>query len=450
MRHFHFPFSTDFKLHTFHSHRDMKGLIEFVPTSLLSEHDSLSDIENSDEDTSVPSNSVLYSIFLVLNTMIGSGIFNQPFVVANTGVALFVIMFAVAATFTWLGLVTLVEVGVSLNLMDYGSVASYTFGAFGEWLVEFAICIYSIGALLSYVIVIGSLSDNLVVSWGWKDSAYGIYYITSGIVLLFVLPNCLRRYFAHLTFVSVISIASVFCVLCLVVIAGPIVSTEKVIHPAVFIPSGIFSELGSIIFTLSCSTCTFHTFKFMNYRIRSTSSWQLVSTTSVCVGFTMCMIMGLVGYFLFGFNTESIVVNNFHGHYADPFKVLVVLHLILYIPLDFTILRYSLLKCFGVSSGGFTSWGLHALFSMMMLTAVTAGVLLLYSAGWTSGQAFSIVLNLSGGIAGSMTSFVLPAAFYVINMPYSAKYYTPCVMMFFLGTALIVLIPYSIFAKISY
>eukprot|EP00597_Dinobryon_sp_UTEXLB2267_P009895 CAMPEP_0170100044 /NCGR_PEP_ID=MMETSP0020_2-20130122/1410_1 /TAXON_ID=98059 /ORGANISM="Dinobryon sp., Strain UTEXLB2267" /LENGTH=111 /DNA_ID=CAMNT_0010322837 /DNA_START=856 /DNA_END=1188 /DNA_ORIENTATION=+ len=111
----------------------MKGLIEFVPTSLLSEHDSLSDIENSDEDTSVPSNSVLYSIFLVLNTMIGSGIFNQPFVVANTGVALFVIMFAVAATFTWLGLVTLVEVGVSLNLMDYGSVASYTFGAFGEW-----------------------------------------------------------------------------------------------------------------------------------------------------------------------------------------------------------------------------------------------------------------------------------------------------------------------------
>jgi len=427
----------------------MKGFIELAPpTSLLSEHDGLCDIENSNEDAIIPSNSVLYSISLVLNTMIGSGIFNQPYVVANTGVALFVIMFAVAAIFIWLGLVTLVEVGTSLNIMDYGSVASFTFGAFGEWIVEFAICIYSIGALLSYVIVIGSISDSLVVSWGWNDSAYGIYYITSGLVLLFVLPNCLRRYFAHLSFVSVISIASVFCVLLLVVVAGPIVSTEKVTHPAIFIPSGVFTELGSIIFTLSCSTCTFHTYKFMNYRIRSSGSWRLVSTTSVCVGFAMCMLMGLLGYFLFGLNTESIVVNNFHGHYADPFKVLVVVHLILYIPLDFTILRYSLLKCLGVPSGGFTSWWLHALISTMMLTAVTAGVLLLYSAGWTSGQAFSIVLNLSGGVAGSLTSFVLPALFFLINMPYSAGFYFPCMLMLLFGAVLFVLVPYSTFAKI--
>ena len=48
--------------------------------------------------------------------------------------------------------------------MDYGKLASFTFGAFGEWIVEFAICIYSIGALLSYVIVIGTLSDTCTVT----------------------------------------------------------------------------------------------------------------------------------------------------------------------------------------------------------------------------------------------------------------------------------------------
>lgn len=364
----------------------------------------------------------------------------------KTGVVLFTILFVVASFFTWLGLVALVEAGIAAHTFDYGEIASGSFGKFGQLVVDFTILIYSIGALLSYIIVIGSLCDDLVTSWGWQIR-YGIYYITAALVALFVLPNCLRRYFANLSVISVISIASVACVLFLVLIAAPIVSTTKVDRPILLNPSGAFEQLGSIIFTLSCSSCTFHTYNFMNPDIRCSSSWMIVCNTAVVAGLSMCLLMGLTGYFMFGDSTESIIINNFHGHYADPFKLLIVIHLILYIPLDFTILRHSLLKLCGISSGSLVSTVLHVAFSVGILAAVTAATLLLYSAGLTSGAAFSLVLNLAGGIAGSLTSFALPAAFYLANMPPSGSLYSVCWVMLLVGLALVVIVPYSVLVQ---
>ena len=374
------------------------------------------------------------------------GIFNQPFVALKAGVVLFVILFVVTSAFTWLGLVALVEAGIAAHTFDYGEIAIGSFGKCGQWLVDFAIVIYSIGALLSYIIVIGSLCDQLVSSWGWQIS-FGIYYITAALVALFVLPNCLRRYFANLSVISVISIASVACVLFLVLIAAPIVSTTKVDRPILINPSGALEQLGSIIFTLSCSSCTFHTYNFMYPEIRCGSSWMKVCSIAVLLGLCMCMVMALMGYFMFGDATESIIINNFSGHYADPFKLLIVIHLILYIPLDFTILRHSLLKLCGISSGSLISTLLHVIFSVAILAAVTAATLLLYSAGLTSGAAFSLVLNLAGGIAGSLTSFALPAAFYLANMPPSASLHSFCWLMLVVGIVLVVLVPYSVLVQ---
>ena len=86
-------------------------------------------------------------------------------------------------------------------------------------------------------------------------------------------------------------------------------------------------------------------------------------------------------------------------------------------------------------------------FSVSILAAVTAATLLLYSAGLTSGAAFSLVLNLAGGIAGSLTSFALPAAFYLSNMPPSGSLYGLCWLMLLVGLALVVIVPYSVLVQ---
>lgn len=87
------------------------------------------------------------------------------------------------------------------------------------------------------------------------------------------------------------------------------------------------------------------------------------------------------------------------------------------------------------------------IFSVAILAAVTAATLLLYSAGLTSGAAFSLVLNLAGGIAGSLTSFALPAAFYLANMPPSASLHSFCWLMLVVGIVLVVLVPYSVLVQ---
>ena len=69
--------------------------------------------------------------------------------------------------------------------------------------------------------------------------------------------------------------------------------------------------------------------------------------------------------------------------------------------------------------------------TLILLVAVTAGVLGIYSAGLSSGAAFNMALNFTGGIACSMAAFVLPAAFYLKLQPkpYTEPVYFWCVLI---------------------
>jgi hypothetical protein len=68
-------------------------------------------------------------------------------------------------------------------------------------------------------------------------------------------------------------------------------------------------------------------------------------------------------------------------------------------------------------------------------------VLLLFAAGLSSGNAFGLILDFSGGLAGSITSFVMPAAFYCKLMPREAPLYWPCAVMFVVGVVIAIVVP---------
>lgn len=72
-------------------------------------------------------------------------------------------------------------------------------------------------------------------------------------------------------------------------------------------------------------------------------------------------------------------------------------------------------------------------------------VFLLYSSGLTSGNAFSLILDFTGGLAASMTSFTLPGAFYLKLMPRTAPLWYPCVFMLLVGVVIAIVVPiYSV------
>lgn len=67
------------------------------------------------------------------------------------------------------------------------------------------------------------------------------------------------------------------------------------------------------------------------YRCRI-SEWKAVMTSSVLAGGVLCYGTGLAGYLAFRGATQGDILDNFMGPIAAFFKILVIVHLILYIP----------------------------------------------------------------------------------------------------------------------
>jgi hypothetical protein len=57
------------------------------------------------------------------------------------------------------------------------------------------------------------------------------------------------------------------------------------------------------------------------------------------------------GYLSFRSGTDGIILDNFTGHYADVFRIMLVIHMVLYIPVDFMTMRHSLVKLCGNATG---------------------------------------------------------------------------------------------------
>jgi hypothetical protein len=238
------------------------------------------------------SNSPVMTIFLLLNTMIGSGILNQPQVFASAGIVTSIVMLLFTALFTWLGIVALVDTGVEFKKFDFSELSLHAFGRWGEVLVDISIAIGNFGALLSYMIVIGSTATNLFASWGCTGLAFNCstYLYTPVIIFLFVVPVCCKRVFGELAFFSVISMISIGSIVLLSMIGGPIVGNSS--GPTVLNnSSGFVSQLGSIIFSLSCSFASFHT--FISLHNGSAGLWRRVTAIAMTCGVIMLFVIGL-------------------------------------------------------------------------------------------------------------------------------------------------------------
>jgi amino acid permease len=252
-------------------------------------------------------NSKGFIVFLLLNTMIGSGILNQPEVFFMSGLCGALMSFAVCTAFIWLGLVCLIECGNFVQRLDYSELASFAFGRTGELIVDILIVLNNFGALLSYLTIVGGTTSELLVSWQCHSDGCNVYTTTSLSVILLVFPVCTLRYYGHLTYISIFSIASIASVLLLVLIGGPIVgeggaavafkaSGTKLIMSQnllyiILIFLGGLRKFGSIVFALSCAPASFHAYKSMGKK--TDKDWREVCAIAVVAGAIMCIAMGI-------------------------------------------------------------------------------------------------------------------------------------------------------------
>lgn len=310
--------------------------------------------------------------------------------------------FVLAAIAIWTGLLCLTAAGIHENIHEYSALAHRAFQRNGERVVDVAIIVLTFGSQLGYILVVGTTLSTLFKSWGCDISLCNDANITLLSVSVFVTPVCMFRHFGHLAYLSLFSVATIVAVILLVMIGGPI--KHQLDHVAgnyeVFNAYGMLASLGSIVFSLDCASSNFQAFISTEETAQSLPSWREVTRNAVVCGAAMCMIMGLVGYLSFGADTDGDILDNFPQAGFDVFKVMVVIHLILYIPSNFVIMRYSIVKLFSGKRSEHLPSRTHTVLTVVLLAATVLMVIALLQLHLSSGLAFSLILNITGGIGG--------------------------------------------------
>jgi amino acid permease len=206
-----------------------------------------------------PRNSAKLTTFLLLNTMIGSGILNQAYVFKRSGIIGGLIGFVFASFATWHGLLCLTAAGIHEDVLEYSGLARRAFDIHGERLVDVAIIVLTFGSQLGYILVVGTTLADLLSSWGCDNVICDDYFTTIVSVGLFITPVCMFRHFGHLAYLSLFSIGAIVAVLLLVIIGGPIKHRDDNVgeNYDIFSIVGMLSSTGSIVFSLSCASANF-------------------------------------------------------------------------------------------------------------------------------------------------------------------------------------------------
>ena len=380
--------------------------LDYVDISLSAKYDAYAEGSSSGVSFSSsfsalhPTNSAMLTTFLLLNTMIGSGILNQPYVFMQSGILGALLGFLITTVATWTALLCLTEAGLQENISEYSALAFRAFKRHGELSVDISIIIMTLGSQLGYILIVGTTLSDLLDSWGCDSIMCNDVFTTIVAVAVFVTPVCLFRHFGHLAYLSLFSIATIVSVLLLVFVGGP--TKHQADHVSsdysLFSITGLLSSIGSIVFSLECCSANFQAFISTEKGSRNMESWRKITGTAVFVGALMCASMGLVGYLSFADDTEGEILDNFPQHAYDVFKIMVVTHLILYIPVNFVIMRYSVVKVFMNTRSELLPYTQHTVISISLLAASTCIVIFLLAAGLSAGEAFSLILNITGGV----------------------------------------------------
>eukprot|EP00638_Chattonella_subsalsa_P004970 CAMPEP_0117756670 /NCGR_PEP_ID=MMETSP0947-20121206/14229_1 /TAXON_ID=44440 /ORGANISM="Chattonella subsalsa, Strain CCMP2191" /LENGTH=427 /DNA_ID=CAMNT_0005576327 /DNA_START=79 /DNA_END=1359 /DNA_ORIENTATION=- len=366
-----------------------------------------------------PSNGRGSTIFLILNTMIGSGILNQAQVFKEAGIISTLIMYAVATYAIWFGLQLLIEVGLAKRSYGFTEVASLAFGRKGELSVDLLIVVGNFGALMSYMVVVaGELADILVSITGLHSWYFEEVFLLPLVTIFFVLPTCLQRYYGHFVLISIFSIFAITCVMMTVIFCGPIEGAANSSDSLNYFElEGTLTEFGSTMFALSCAYAAFHAFSSM--KKTTEEAWVQATVPAVIIGALMCIATGLMGYLSFRDSTSGDILDNFTSTGYEAVKALVIIHLLLYIPLDFVVMRHSFCKI--IQKDLETMHVVPYILLTVVLLAITCFcVVLLFACGVAEGDAFGYILDFTGGITSPALSFIFPGALYIKLMPRDA------------------------------
>eukprot|EP00854_Cymbomonas_tetramitiformis_P006747 gene6747-8070_t len=371
-------------------------------------------------------NNSSWTVVLLINTMLA--VFKEAGVLGAT------ILLLVFSYVAWYSATVVIEIAAVISTEDqvfdtYSKIIGHVLGPWGSCILNASIIVSLIGAMLSYMVVIGYESSSMIVDAD-SDTNDLFFIILFVVTICVVLPPCLlfRRYHSF-TLLSAFSVAAIVCIVSFVLATSWYEREETYIGDARDYDSdyketvrwidagGMIRNTGTTFFAMGFTYAANHAYNGLKfetpgrsygtykpnqerslYDLDNLRQWRKVSGVAVGICAGLLFACGLPGYLAFRDATSGELLDNWESTYSYPFKTLLVIHLVLYIPPEVAIWRVCWDWFFTkkrardetVMDFAYVGTTCGYVFGTMSLAMI------FYANGWSEGDAFKIILNVAG------------------------------------------------------
>ncbi|XP_071413425.1 solute carrier family 38 member 6 isoform X2 [Pithys albifrons albifrons] len=349
--------------------------------------------------------SFAFSVFNLMNAIMGSGILGLAYAMANTGIIGFSILLLIVASLASYSVFLLLSMCTQTAATSYEDLGLFAFGSTGKVLVATTIIIQNIGAMSSYLLIVKSELPGAVA--GFLSAAEsGSWYLDGRLLLLItsvciVFPLALLPKIGFLGYTS--SLSFFFTVYFTLVVSNSTGDCKaKLFHlskeSAYAIPTMAFSFL--------CHTSVLPI--YCELQSPSKSRMQNVTVTGIGLSFLIYFMSALFGYLTFYDKVDSELLRGYsrylpHDMVIMTVKAAILFAVLLTVPLIHFPARKAVLMVF--FSHLPVSWICHILVTLALNTIVVLFAMYVPD-----------IKNVFG-VVGSTTStcllFVYPGLFYL-------------------------------------
>lgn len=355
-------------------------------------------------------NGSMVTAMQVCNTMIGSGIFAFPSVLAKCGVLLTTVLTLGFGSLVVGSSLMLVTAGKQVGVMDFSLLVQKVLGYRARQLSDFFLFAGCCGALMSYMNVIGSLGSLFMDQCFprldiWINTYPGFMIVFT---IIFCLPFGMLRSYGELAIISGLSSFFIVCTLIFMAIDGGAERSGGGRYSLRLWPTNaqdVFGSLGSIAYATSCQYVVFESRHSMTKAERP--YFPACLWAAGMLGCTYLLTMATLGYTLFGPGVSSNVMLSFNQKDWKSLVgyFLVVMHLLFYIPNDFIMMRHYFFKVWGHNVRQMPTF--QYVTATVTLFAIPVSVMASIPKKDVAGY-FSLVLNLTGSLPSSVNGFLIP------------------------------------------
>ncbi|PVV00452.1 hypothetical protein BB560_005165 [Smittium megazygosporum] len=274
--------------------------------------------------------------FNILNTIIGSGIIGLPYAIKEAGFWFGMLLLIAVGILCKTALEILILCGEKLNSFDFGANLEKTAGKSGRHLLNFALCINGFGSCITYLMI--STDIMYPVLFPLTPTKYQVFLTRTNLMLLisavFVLPLLFFKNLDPLSRFSTFSILLVPTVILILVLRAPTYFVS--IPPLKIIGGNPVPAIGIIAFAMVCTQTSYQNYK----GLRGPSpikDWETASKFAIKFAVSVYTSFSLLGYLIFGMNSQPNILNNFakDDAGANLARVLMAISIILTYPMQF-------------------------------------------------------------------------------------------------------------------